>query len=448
MTDPPDPLRGAGRGLAAASLLVIVLLTLRPAPSYHDLGQVGLCVLCGRYGLANVLRNVLLFVPLGLGLGLGLGGRSFGRAVGAAALLSAGIEAVQLLLPGRNPLPVDFAANSAGGGLGAVLAMAIRARLVLPQSRRARSHAAAWFTAAAGAAALAGSAVAFQLAPPDPPHHVQWTPHLGHLEPYAGTVRDARLGGEALRPGRHPEPALLEERLLGGSLLRVSFTPGPPPARLAPIVSVFTAERREMFLLGARGEDLVLRLPLRASALRLDAPDFRLPSALEQAGDGPLEAFVRVGPKGACVDLGAASRCGLRPTLGEGWSLLLFPGWAVGPVRVAMSLLWLAALAFVPAFLAPSRGAAAVLTFVLVGCAAALPALTASFAWTPPTGLLALGAGGLLGRAATRLLPSLDHGRGEATSVAEPQQARPRHRRGAGTRDTASESPPRPRSGM
>ncbi|CAN5666387.1 hypothetical protein BH23GEM11_BH23GEM11_16890 [soil metagenome] len=435
------------------SAAVILVLTLTPNPGARETTS-ALCVICGAFGTANLIRNVILFVPLGLGAGIvvgmgtrmgpgpemrpGLGmrtgaGAGPGAAAGTAAEgrthrgpvnrflqawlpavgLTAGIEVTQIFLPGRNPLVVDFAANAAGAALGILLVGSFvrGAAWTSPAGgaahRRSAMRTLGWW--GLSAVALVGTALAFRLAPPPPPHFVQIQADLAQFERYAGEVRgvwledgDDALPGEQpardrLEIGRYPHPRELESRVLGGSRVRVAFEAGPPPTRIAPLFSVYTEARREVILLGVQGEDAVLRLPYLAATLRLDRPDHRVPGALRgmQPGEEGELVYWRSdggaeGPGGdgghgsACLQLTrgpgpesvtavtegrAAGTCGLRPTLGQGWTLLLYPARFPPWLKSGMSWAWLLGLGFVPGLFSRSRRVAllAGVALLLVG---------------------------------------------------------------------------------
>jgi VanZ family protein len=466
----PDPPRRStrlwGGALALVSAVAILLLTLTPAGPEHQLPlRLRLCLVCGEFGLANLLRNVVLFVPLGAGLAL-----VYARPLRAwipAILLTAFIETAQIFIPGRNPLPADFLANAAGGGLGVLFVMVLRESLrgaPAPPSvgsrgsagdagsrsdegsaggaasirapgaagggrNRMRAGAALWV--ALPFLVLLGTAYAFRIAPPPPPHHVQIAPNLGHLDAYRGEVGAPVLSGETLRVGRHPDPAFLEAALFGGGSLEVEVGPAPLTRRVAPMVSIYTADQRELFLLGVQQEDVVLRLPFRAASLGLHHSDLRLEGGRAAIGD---PGQTRVGYRmvgavggvrdgagsraragadggamagaqgGACLEVGAVRSCGLRPGLGEGWSLLYYPDAFTGRIRTLLGWGWILGLGVLPGLLAGSRRSAAVLGVALAGTAALSPALLGSFAATGVLDLVLLGVGVGAGAVAREIL--------------------------------------------
>ena len=85
--------------------------------------------------LLNIPANVVLFVPLGWLLGIVVAGASANRrrclalaAIAAGGVLSFTFEAVQLLLPTRQPALVDVVANTIGTAVGTFASLAWRNR--------------------------------------------------------------------------------------------------------------------------------------------------------------------------------------------------------------------------------------------------------------------------------------------------------------------------------
>jgi hypothetical protein len=366
----PERTRRRGLWIAIPATGVILALTLAPASADHvlELPRGRLCLFCGEFGLANLLRNVLLFAPLGAGLALVFRGNL--RAWLPALGLTLFVELAQIWIPGRNALPVDVAANA----LGAAAGIAFIRSLQRPR----------WWSRVAWCSlsflALAGSAAAFQLAPPSPPHFVQLAPAIWHVDAYPGTVRSARLAGEPLQPGRHPDPVRLQEKLFSGAPLEVEFEKASPEAEPGALVSIYTAGRRELFVLGVGGDEMRVRFPYRASRIGLHRPDLRLRDALASAEAGETVRVVcRMSPgDGRDPDV-----CGLRPTLAEGWALLLFPTrLPTHLIRVA-GWIWLFGLGVLPGLFAGSAGGAAALGAALMGFGAAAPIMWSSLAWMP-----------------------------------------------------------------
>ena len=464
------PAAGAARWLPGVlgtlvSVAVILLLTLKPGGDRAPVEGIGLCLICGEFGTANLLRNVLLFFPLGAALAL-LVRRPLWAWLPTLAL-TLGIEGAQLVIPGRNTLVVDAAANAAGGALGVWFVFALGASLgrgkvlrggslkglvegwvdeVLGWQRAAREGLLAdllrlrhlWVGLPFGV--LAATGVAFQLAPPEAPHHIQITPRLSHLAWYSGEVNAAVLAGRPLQIGRYPDPTRLEADLLGGRPLEVEFEVASRARSVAPLVSVYTAAQRELFLVGVAGDDVVVRLPYRAAPLRLDRPDLRLAGAMVRTEAGDRARLIyRAAPDGlarggVCLHLDDRGACGLRPTVARGWGLLLYPAGLSRTVHRTVDVAWLLSLAALVGLFLRSTPAAALLGGALVGWAALVPRLLSSVAWAPPGELLLLLGGVAAGHAVRHLLrrPLLPwlpfllplDGSDEATPVATTPQPR------------------------
>ncbi len=404
-----NPETWIGWFLVIPSAAFIVLATLTPAGQSHVVTQDVFCLICGEAGIANILRNILLFVPLGMGLGLLV--RSPLLAWIPALTLTVGIEVTQLWIPGRNPLVADVAANAAGGALGIAFVRTFRRSV-----RRSRPSlaAAAWMTLPFLVFILSGWA--FQLTPPEPPHFLQLQPDLRHLALYEGRVSQAVLGERRIRPERVADPEFLEDQLFRGDTLRIEVEVAPRRWRTASLVSVYTAERKEVFLLGLAGDDVVLRLPYRATRLRLTRPDLRLTDALTELALGSqAEIRYRAAPEGlvsggACLHIQGTvpgdagemesrqyAECGIGPTLGHGWGLLYSIDGLPPAVQNGVHLAWLLLLT-VPAGLMASRtGTALVLAVGAAATAWASPVLLDSLATTPPMQVMMTVSGVILG---------------------------------------------------
>ncbi len=396
-----DRLRWLAWLLLLSSLVVIVRVTLAPGTAQDRIPEDFLCLLCGQAGLANLLRNVLLFFPLGVALGIQARAGAWqapARAWMGAVSLSILIEAAQTQIPGRNPLLIDILSNGSGAGLGVLVGAAVRARVRNPPSGRfpLAADPRLWMGVALGILLTTGWLLS--LSPPPPPHYVQWTARLGHLEVYEGSLRAAWLEGRHLAPGRHPDPSFLSRGLTAGGLLELEVEAGPPPPGTAPVLSVFNDRQEELFLLGVAGEDLVVHLPHRATRLRLTHPDIRAWDAFAGFGMGAgVEVGFRLRSAEACFTVDGAERCEARPSLAKGWALLLFPPRLGRGGRGVLSTLWLMALAFPAAFLARS-GTGGIRNGALLALASlAIPLLPLSGAplvpWTAVALLMGAGLG-------------------------------------------------------
>lgn len=122
-------LNTTGTRLAAVLLgyvaFVIVLLTLNPfyfeRPAHF---QFSLLVVP-----RDLIQNIILFLPIGYLYRMTSGSRCGAILLGAT--LSAGVEAIQLLIPMRFPSPVDLVTNTLGAGAGALLYDRLAAHIAL-----------------------------------------------------------------------------------------------------------------------------------------------------------------------------------------------------------------------------------------------------------------------------------------------------------------------------
>lgn len=395
---PPARWRAAGRTLAAAGFAIVLLLTLLPhggAPQEPEA-----CLLCGDRGLSDAILNVALFLPLGFGLAAA-GVRPL-RVFLLGLLLTAAVETAQIWIPGRDPSLGDVLCNSLGALAGGWLGTR-RSSWMAPTRGAAR-----WLCLAAGALAAGIVVATGLLLRPSVGRaelYGQWTPELGNFGLYRGRVLSAAVGGRPAPSARLEPTGLFTELFRRAAPVEVRFLAGPPPDRLSPIFSVFDRNEREVFLLGADGEDLVVRRRRLADRLRLDRPELRVRGALAGLLPGDtLDAVVRGQGAATCVSLSPVEvrECPMRYPPGRGWALLLFPEELSRPWLLGLDALWAGLLAL-PLGLWLRRDAVAWLG----------PSLLAAGLWVgaPVTGLLpaglpeALGAvGGLLGGRALRSL--------------------------------------------
>jgi len=362
--------------------------------------QLSLCLVCGVRGTSDAVLNVLLFVPLGLLLGANRWRPPRSALVGFG--LACSIELAQHFIPGRYSNLGDVVWNTTGAWAGAVLA-ARGTHWLVP--------AASWRRRLAGLAALAPPvatlAFGWLMEPswPTARYWGQWTPDLGHLEQYDGSVVRARLGSIPLPPGRFPSDQDPRGILTGDWTLDVAAVKGNPPSSLAPIVSIYDADEREVLLLGATGEDMVYREPSRARVLRLDQPDLRFPGVLARAGPGDtVHLAVRRSGSERCLSFDERRSCPSY-TPGRAWSLLLYPDTAPEGGRRAMDAFWMW-LILLPVGFWSGRVrdllSGGVLTALGVGLAVGLTRLAAP----PWTEMLAALGGLLVGYASRRVLRS------------------------------------------
>jgi VanZ family protein len=132
---PPAP-RAAARPLAGLWIALVVYATLFPFDGWRfppgaSVGALLTLHWPRWWGRFDVVANLLGYLPLGLLLTLAAlrdgHGRwaALSRGIGGGVLLSYLLEVTQQLLPQRVPSLMDWALNSAGAALGAVLALAV-----------------------------------------------------------------------------------------------------------------------------------------------------------------------------------------------------------------------------------------------------------------------------------------------------------------------------------
>lgn len=389
--------------LALSTVVALILAaTLLPTGSTLLEREWVRCILCGGLGVSDFVANLVLFLPLGVALALLPW--SARRTAVAAALLSTGIEFTQGFVPGRYSSLPDVVLNTLGALLGVALVRSAP-RWLDPSPRVAGRLSLAASLAAAGVVALSSSLLAPSI--PPSPLFGQWTPTPSHLRPFAGRVVHAEVGGDALLPrpvvDRLPSTVSasdrLRARLLDGAPIRVRATAAAPAPGLAPILRVVNADREEVLLVGAAGEDVVLRRRLRASDARLDFPDLRATGALRGVAPGAaLEiAVTREGPA-RCITVNGGAWCGLGFTAGSGWALLLYVDSVPAPVKALASALWLALL-LLPAGFWLRRGPASAAALVVAVAALGLAPPVFGLLPTPPLQWLGAAAGLVCGAA-------------------------------------------------
>ncbi len=381
-------------------LLVLGILTLTPQPVTHsvpDLSQLSACVICGDRGTADTVLNLLLFVPLGVILADT--GRGVLKALAMGVLLATCIELLQHFIPGRYSNLGDVLDNGMGAGVGALLWIS-RTRW-LPGASRATT----WlrnFAVLLVPVVVFGFGRLMRPAWPSEPYWGQWTPDLGFMEQYDGSVVHARLDSIPLPSHRIPAGRHPRDILAGDWDMQVTAVKGPAPGSLAPILNIYDGKHREVTMLGAVGEDLVYRERSWARVLRFDQPDLRVPGVMAHAavGDTVRLSVHRVGPK-RCLSFDVHRVC-LGFTPGRAWSLLLYPEGAapwVGRMLDALCILML----FFPVGLWSERrreiAVSGLLTALLMGLAVAFTRLI-----VPPWTEMAAGVAGLLLGHATRRL--------------------------------------------
>ncbi len=301
--------------VSAGAILASTLVAVEATPSWSEFDD--LCIACGDRGTADAILNVFLFVPFGVGVGVLFGWRS---AALAAFGLSFGVEVLQMGIPGRFSTLGDILSNTLGGGVGAWLAGAaprLRAWMEVPSRTVRRTG------RLASATLLVAPVVLLAPQAPDSDWWMQWTPDLGHMERYRGRVLDARVDTTFLPTGRLERDRRVREAILTGTDIDVTFVAGPAPTRVAPVVSVYSRHRQQVFMVGAEGDAVVYFRRTLGNALRLDQPGIRWAGALSVAPGDTVHARVRRERGGVCLALDGAVDCGRSLGLRDGWRLLL-----------------------------------------------------------------------------------------------------------------------------
>jgi hypothetical protein len=319
----------------------ILILTTRPAAGPER--GVHLCLFCGRRGGADAIRNFLFFVPLGV-----TAVRVWRPSVplfAAAVLFPVCLETAQLFIPGRISGPSDAIFNSAGTLVGMSLGLRPAAWL-WPRTRPSWVVSVASVFGALAVFVLTGLAVTPSL--PSSAYSAEWAPPKPEFYHYAGDVLAASVGPRPLPAGPIAESAAVRTLLRQGAPVRVRVRAGPSPPGLAPIVSIYDDQQREILILGADRSDLVFRLRLRAQAWALEDTDVRWVGGLTGVAERDtiqLEAWTEDG--GTCLSVNRVSKCGLGYTLGDGWRIIrsngLWPEW----VDRGLTILWLLGLSFI-----------------------------------------------------------------------------------------------------
>jgi VanZ like family len=322
--------------------MAVAALTLQPASmTAEQLARIpSACVICGTRGSADAILNLLMFMPLGLALGHSR--RPLLRAAAVGLAISMVIEMCQMVVPGRHSSAADLLWNSAGATAGAAFLMALQ-RL----TRGSVGWGGPW-TGGFLAAALLSAGILLAPGPTRDDYFGQWTPDLGRMPQYDGSIVQARFNGEPFPPGglmQQPPPH--RDLLKGDWSLDGLLSIGSPTAAVSPILSIYDGHQREVLLLGVHGDDLVFRESTLATLLRFDTPDVRIFGAFGSLarGDTVGISVYRAGGT-TCLGLSTLRRCGLGVTPGRTWGLLLYLEGPTESARIALDVLWLVALFF------------------------------------------------------------------------------------------------------
>ena len=358
-------------------------------------------------GTTTALLNILFYVPLGVAAWWRW--RAVDRAVGLGLAVSLAMEALQLVVPGRHSALSDLLANTAGAGLGALLA----ARPLLWMAPRgAAARGAAATAALAAVAALLAPALLFARQAPKGPTWAQWKPNSGLGRRYGGEVLDARVGDLTLPSRRLDAPAAARGRLLAGDVVEVRFVAAPPPRLHTVIFRVVTGtygEGEDVLHLAAQGGTLFIAPRFRADALRLARPALRLDDALAHvaAGDTVRVAWRAHPADGYEVRIGDAPPRRVGVGIARGWHLVSpVERWPDAQARL-LDAAWLLAIGGIAGWFALGPAGAAAAGLALMATASIAPRWS-DLLPTPPTALLFLALGVAAGHALRRaLMPRL-----------------------------------------
>lgn len=367
--------RPVGWRLLILSVAAISLATL--VPTGGSTSSPDFCILCGHRGLSDFLSNIIMFAPFGFALARR--GFALRRAALLGLLFTLSIEVAQLdLISGRDANIGDVLANSFGTILGWLVAC--HRAWWAPRDGGPGRRRALIATSATLAILLIGLAL-FSPSLPATTWHMQWTARFGNMASYEGRVLSTRIGPLDV-PGRQAiQKSDSVRRMLFEQPLEVIAT-GAVPRGIAPIVSIYDEDQREILMLAADRADLVYRYRMLADVLRLDRGDLRVHQAFEHIAEGSTYRLVwSVDRKGYCLDREGRLECGRGFTVGDTWTLLMALDWGTAE-RDVLRAMWLW-LVFLPTGLLLGRGRTPMLAAALVVVVLVAGPLALGFAATP-----------------------------------------------------------------
>lgn len=388
-----------GLPLTLLPLAFIAWFTLQPAPdAAESAARVPWTCLypCGDQALRDAILNVLLFIPLGLALRQWL---PASLAILLGLLTTCMVEFAQVAwILGRDASLRDILTNGLGAGLGVLLASGWRL-LLFPGRAHGRLLAAVGFACWVGVV----GATAWLVRPSLPPimYWGQWAPELGQFETWQGRVLAADLNGLPLPSGRLGISRAVRERLqLDSVMLTARAVVARPPRRIAPIVSVFDSEQREIVLLGQRREGLVFRLRTGLRAVELGTPTILLPRLPTHLPGDTLTVSGGV-VHGAWVVRAETrtERAEQRVPFSAGlmWSALIPFTPLLGPFTMVWSACWLGGLLLPVGYWARRGGVPWPVTVIAAAAGLAGLSQAAGLGWPPWSDHAGLGLGALLG---------------------------------------------------
>lgn len=332
---------GTWRVLAGVFVALILLATLRPGSLAPESWIHG-CVLCGPYGLADILRNLLLFLPLGLVLPRALG--SVRAALMTMFLLTLGIEIAQLVIPGRDSNPTDVLFNTLGGAVGIAFGYGHRVWLRPGEGPRLPQIAAYVVLVLGGL-----TSVGFAANPVLPEGGLigQWSPVRDGYAPFTGLVHGVEIDGAAVPSWTVPNGREVFGNFLEGAPVRLRFTQGSRTQEPQLLLRIVMPGHRELLMVGTQGDGVIVRPRTGLTEARLFEPAVVVPGALEgsRAGETVDLSVFREADR-YCVRVDAGSEvCSPAMTAGRAWSPVVeTDGWTIQR-RVAMIVICFSLLA-------------------------------------------------------------------------------------------------------
>lgn len=359
--------------LALGWTAVIAVVCLVPSES-RSAQSIELCLVCGDYGVANLLLNVILYLPLGMALGIRL--RSVGRAMLLGLLLSVGIELLQLGIPGRFTTLGDVVSNAAAAGLGAFVVTHLSHPAAMP-GRLRHMLSFGWALGAAGIVVATG----FLFAPSVPSGDLygNWTSRSDMTPGYEGTLLSASIADVPIPSRRLADPSEVRALIEARAPLALSFELAPPNDRRSVLFRLNGPSRREAMRMDIEGADVLVGPPYAGADLRLARPWLRFASVLDPfvAGDTVSLELMPLVSGGDALSVVGGRRIVKGFTPGRGW-ILLRPVDRRPPRALAvLDLLWLTALLAPIGWWAPSLAS--------LGLAGSAPLLALGLIplWTP-----------------------------------------------------------------
>jgi VanZ family protein len=336
--------------ITITSLIAIATATLMPESS--PAVESHFCLICGSVGTVDAVLNVILFVPLGVGLALsGIRGK---YALIWVFALSALIETAQLfLISGRDSSIGDVLTNTLGGALGFAI-VHLHSLWLRPPPRIARNLAIGWATLWLIIQVV--SNYGFTLSLPHSEYYGQIARELGDFAVFRGTVLSARIDDVPIPNTAIDDSRGVERLLLSGATIAVTVVPAQSTRKIAPIVRVAGAGRREIFLLAQEGDRFIFGVRTGAADLRARRPFFALSGVFPAGVPGdstPHDTLTLTARYAASVvrihayESSKSSGVVIPINASLGWTLWLPFQWVIEGTRVerVISLIWIACLA-------------------------------------------------------------------------------------------------------